>query len=129
MMGWRVIFSEWKPPTPYFRVPKRIRSRRQYVAWTKRARDILVKHHGYPAGDFIRIGDNEPSMNWCPLYPKHWERGCSSWLDKLPRGAVLYWPSGTDICGEAHDPEDPILMLSELQYWEFDFEYEDEEDI
>lgn len=125
-------FLKTDPVTPHFALPKVIRSRRQYVTWTNRARDILIRHYRFPAEDFIRIGKSEPSLNWCRLYPKHWERKYSlgsSWLEKLPRGAIIYWRDGLDICSEPFDPRCPVEFLAELQHYTFDFDFSYPEDM
>lgn len=111
-------------PIPVLDTPKRIRSRRQYVTWTKKARDLLVRHHGFRADDFIRIGSSEPTLNYTAFYPWHWQSiwryGRPKWsgyVEKMPRGAVIYWPDGVDVCGESYDPRCAIDLLAEIQNW------------
>ncbi|MVB04206.1 hypothetical protein GN325_20795 [Agrobacterium vitis] len=112
---------------PILKIPRKIRSRRQYVLWTKRARDALIKFHGYRADSFIRIGDSEPSINYCDFYPWHWQQkwrlgggasDWSGWIEKFPRGAVVHWIDGVDYASEAYDPHCPISLLDECQKWE-----------
>jgi hypothetical protein len=109
------------PVTPDFELPKVFRSRRQYVTWTKRARDVLVKYYRYSAEDFMRIGKSEPSIYGGVRYPLHWQtvawHAGTSWLEYPPRGAVVYWPDGVDISSEAYDPKCPVDILADIQAW------------
>ncbi len=119
------------PVIPDFEMPQQFNSSRQYVLWTKRARDILIKYHRYPAHHFIRVGKSEPSMSGGPMYPTHWHS--SYWrkhnlvfIEHLPRNAIVYWPPGTDICGDGYDPRDPCDLLADIQHW-MKFKYPDDD--
>ncbi len=119
------------PIIPDFVLPHRFISARQYVLWTKRVRDILIKHHRYPADHFVRIGKSEPSLYGGEMYPKHWHNGFWQkhglrFVDGLPRNAIVYWRPGTDIGGEGYDPQDPCSLLADLQHW-MKFKYPDDD--
>ena len=119
------------PIIPDFRLPRSFSSARQYVLWTKRARDILIKHHGYPPHHFMRIGRSTPTIRGGAMYPAHWHSGFwrkrnFAFVDWLPPNAIVYWPPGTDICGDGYDPQDPCDLLADIQHW-MKFKYPDDD--
>lgn len=97
-----------------------IRTLRDWVDLSRRARDLLVSGHGYSLKDFHKCqrGD-EPALNWSSRYPEAW-RGAGllgGWLNFEPVGVWLWWPEGCDVYGEAHDPECAVELLAEVDFW------------
>ncbi len=107
-----------------------IKDRTDWIARSKECAALLVSKYGYHPDDFHVVGtDDEPSLDYSPVYPKEWGRhmkydddGNVLWgfvrHDIIPSGLMLHWPSGFDCCGEAFDPKDPIFMVEEVELWE-----------
>jgi hypothetical protein len=103
--------------------PNKFHSRRQWVRWTKMARDHLIANHRFALQDFCRVGNTEPSLSMKVSYPRSFARFSkwhSSFWDiaaRLPSSGWVYWPEGVDFAGEAFDPQDPVDILREINAW------------
>lgn len=101
-----------------------------WIRRTAAARDALIARGTCRAAAFHVIEDGDVvSLDFDCAYPQAWGehviqdesgniiRGFVR-EDAIPVGLVLFWPKGTDVCGEAFDAKDPIAYLQEVEFWD-----------
>jgi hypothetical protein len=101
----------------------KIASQQDWVEKTAKAAETLIKEHGFhPSCFHVCTIESEPSLSWCEDYPENFKDiflgKTRDWISReVAVGVTLHWPDGVDFCGEAYDPQDPIDILAELEFW------------
>jgi hypothetical protein len=117
-MPYRDANAETKPEQDVNGEPERLASSgmslRQYKKMAKRYRDILISEgHAKPDDFWYPSKDDEESV-----FPGAQVNGCHHiWGVVVKRGTPLYLPERVDYWGEACDPDCPIRVYKEINWW------------
>lgn len=93
-------------------------SPRQYKKLAKRARDVLIKHHGFKANSFWIPPAREKAEHFIETGAN--VDGATQFGDiEIPKGTPVYLPEFTDYWGEANDPQCCIYKHREAVFWKY----------